>query len=699
MRHTRELKEYLKRPHFMSLHGNGKLKLYNAFPRNYSTMAEATADLDRIGDLGFNVVWINPLNATSKGIVKRFNHLTGEDQEVRGSLYAGAHFDRLNYELFPDLDDRTEKPLTGNPAEYTDTEKRKLVAYTDKARENRLQPIFDLVLNHVALDSPLVTGECTHFKNKGIDTSKWFLTKDTKWDDVCLFNYDDPVIREEIIQEFWLPYLRKYINEFGFDGVRIDFAGGRFGVKEVEKVLCDEIRTLVAKKGEQPVIFAELLPPAKKLEKNARELRELYTHVTNKTLLDPENSDEDIKIKQQTTHLMLDGRPNPFPVGGTVGFAASHDKGSNARNSLEASVGVQAAHTEDALEPDMPEQLGMAAGDLVERAITMQLEMAATDSTTMTTCLLEQRKRLAICALVSDGGFYLLAGDEFGKLTPASVFVNTEGKSVYDDERTFNEAKQQSKFHHIMLIKNLNAAISEMPRATYPHWAQTLHLPHPYNQLVVVMNYNGEDFSDPKPVLSIVNLSEQSIKLTDDLILKIAQQSKLQNKLSEEAFKAVLKSVKQLIGPFESASLSHTTSLHDDRTDITSPEEVAPKSASDRSPSIPAHPVLSSYPKGFFKLPKLEKAEVALVFSELVQSQVTQILENHSLQIKEYQYQEVVYHLKELLKCMDMESDSGAIQQVIQMFETPGDDLKTNFYDLVLSQKPIESYFGLQMFI
>ncbi|WP_010598079.1 hypothetical protein, partial [Rickettsiella massiliensis] len=59
--------------HFMSENGNGKLRLYHLFPRNYALMADVIADLDRIGQLGFNAIWISPLSASSDLIINRFN--------------------------------------------------------------------------------------------------------------------------------------------------------------------------------------------------------------------------------------------------------------------------------------------------------------------------------------------------------------------------------------------------------------------------------------------------------------------------------------------------------------------------------------------------------------------------------------------------------------------------------------------------
>lgn len=537
--------------HFMSENGNGKLRLYNAFPRNYKSMKEATTDLERIGQLGFNSIWINPINdnvATST--VKRLNLETLESQDVKSSLYAGSNFDRLNHNLFPDLASPEDTHRSGDPAESSKVERDMLSAYTTTARKNGMQPIFDLVLNHVGIDSPLVKGECPYFVKKGINTTRWFKGKDSSWDDVSLFDYSDEAIRNEIIREFWFPLTKKYIDDFGFGGIRVDFAGGREGTKEVEKAVCGYIRELMATKDELPIIFAELLPPGDKLDKNIRELRELYTHVTNSTLWNVDA--EEIGKKRQSTHLTLDSNPIPLP-GGTVGFASSHDHGPNVRNTFQEIVNqiIQGNEVYKALfsKPKKSQDEKEECKKILEGIITHKVEELV-DGEKMAACLLEQRKRLAICALVSDGGFYLLSGDEFSKKRPASIFEDPTGNPVYDDARNFDEAKEQKSLHHTKLIQQLNATVADQPRSTLFHWAQVIDLPAPYTNVVAVINYNGQGYEDPNPILSIVNLQDDTtVELTDDLIQQIAVANS-QQKNTHESYIQVFNCSIQLIGEF-----------------------------------------------------------------------------------------------------------------------------------------------------
>lgn len=145
-----------------------RLLIYNAFPRVYRSFGGAIEDFSRISSLGFNAVWLNPLNAASEQTVKRVNFETatspGEKQDVTGSLYATKHYDHLNYSLFPDLQDPETIPHAGNPKDFSKKEAKMMRQYTDTARDLGLSPIFDLVLNHVAIDSPLINGDCEFSK-------------------------------------------------------------------------------------------------------------------------------------------------------------------------------------------------------------------------------------------------------------------------------------------------------------------------------------------------------------------------------------------------------------------------------------------------------------------------------------------------------------------------------------------------------
>ena len=184
---------------------SGNLRLYNQFPRNYANIGVMTKQLAEIAAMGFNAVWVNPLYETGEskkklcGLNNKNKHILSlSDSTQSGSLYAMKDNSLINssFSEYLNLSADERKPL--------DIESLK--KYTAEAANHGLTPIFDLVLKHVAIDSPLVAHP---------DTAHWFkrhpngkldihginengiVTKAHPWDDVASFNYDDPIIAKK----------------------------------------------------------------------------------------------------------------------------------------------------------------------------------------------------------------------------------------------------------------------------------------------------------------------------------------------------------------------------------------------------------------------------------------------------------------------------------------------------------------------
>ena len=78
--------------------------------------------------------------------------------------------------------DRSQlNPLFGSSLE-------EVKAYVQEAIFLGLTPIFDLVLRHVSIDNPLVSGEHPKFTDK-IDTSRWFQRHPN--DNLVIHNLDE----------------------------------------------------------------------------------------------------------------------------------------------------------------------------------------------------------------------------------------------------------------------------------------------------------------------------------------------------------------------------------------------------------------------------------------------------------------------------------------------------------------------------
>lgn len=367
----------------MTPHTKPPLLLYNQFPRVWSMdFVSMTAYLPIIKSLGFNAVWVNPFMKTSKyNMVLRQNKATGERIKSVGSLYAMFDPSLIATEIYTETSTGNLTLLGEKCAE--------IQKYTATAQELGLAPIFDLVLNHISRDSPLVAGTFKHFLDLGLDTSEWFIQRtDVKWDDVVPFDYVRPGNIHQIFEHLWKPFIYKMIKDYGFTGARIDFATGPKVNPEIIKLCISYIKELNPK----AIIFAEDLYPGVKEDRIRYVLEKSkdlgFTHITNISMYLPEESIgskeayEPILENLGLKKLMEIDSSNYRP--GTIGFPGSHDAG-----------------------PTL--FMAKIAGDSTENPVLLA------------------KKRMAIAAFTSDAGWYLLAGDEVLSQTMKSPFVRQDG--------------------------------------------------------------------------------------------------------------------------------------------------------------------------------------------------------------------------------------------------------------------------------
>jgi len=298
---------------------NKRFRGYNANPQLYQNIDAIRNDLERVADMKFRTIWLNPLFETCAAIPTNIPN----PDSLPGSPYAQRTLNiARRFSNHPELPDEKRRKQ-----DYADI--RRL---TDHARELGMNTITDLVLNHVAIDNPMVNSKATEFhveamsgsgpaeKTVTIDTSRWFKRhkettilpiqpifvagsesenlpiqvtnlsssganidtppiqvinrsssganidtppievtnrssfganidtppiqvtwgnlmihgrdanlqrKGTKkcWDDVAMFNFDDPEIRKEIITYYIKPLIKTMIVDMGYEGFRFDAAG------------------------------------------------------------------------------------------------------------------------------------------------------------------------------------------------------------------------------------------------------------------------------------------------------------------------------------------------------------------------------------------------------------------------------------------------------------------------------------------
>ncbi|NLM17312.1 MAG: hypothetical protein GX221_06310 [Candidatus Riflebacteria bacterium] len=175
---------------------NEAIRLYNLFPNLFGSMLEWANQLDKVKDMGFNAVWVNPF------------HYPG----FSGSLYSPKDYYRFN-PLFIDNNSDLE------PEEQ-------LSFVIKKAHENGLKFIMDLVINHTAIDCDLVKDHPDWYKidssGKVVNPGAMHDGKWVAWGDLAEVNNQNSLDRDNL-WNFWLNMMIHYL-ELGVDGFRCDMA-------------------------------------------------------------------------------------------------------------------------------------------------------------------------------------------------------------------------------------------------------------------------------------------------------------------------------------------------------------------------------------------------------------------------------------------------------------------------------------------
>ena len=172
--------------------------IYNLFPLLVGPIPRWEKHLDLIGRMGFTWIFLNPI------------HNPG----MSGSLYAVKDYFSLNPLFYPALGEDPEAALSH---------------FLKEAARRNLKVMLDLVINHTAIDSPLVLehpewyakDEKGLIKHPGaIDPAD--ATRVTVWGDLAELEYW-PLPDPEGLARYWEAVLAKYLK-LGFQGFRADAA-------------------------------------------------------------------------------------------------------------------------------------------------------------------------------------------------------------------------------------------------------------------------------------------------------------------------------------------------------------------------------------------------------------------------------------------------------------------------------------------
>jgi len=191
--------------------------IYEIFPRAFSPEGNfngITGKLDELKALGVTILWLMPI------------HQIG--QEKRKGSVGSPYAVRDYYSINPDYGKKEEL--------------RRLIAETHR---RGMKVIIDIVANHTSWDSVMMR-DADFYKHDAHGKIIW----PYDWTDVAWLNYDNPKVRDYMIE-----MLKYWIREFDLDGFRCDVAG------EVPVDFWERARAEIEKIKPDIVMLAEASKP------------------------------------------------------------------------------------------------------------------------------------------------------------------------------------------------------------------------------------------------------------------------------------------------------------------------------------------------------------------------------------------------------------------------------------------------------
>ncbi len=161
--------------------------IYQIFERQYSQKGDfnsITADLDRLKNLGVDVLWLMPIHPIGKL----------KSKGTIGSPYAVVDY----YGINPDF---------GTKEDF-----KRLIS---EAHKRNLKVIIDIVANHTAWDSVMMKNKSFYTQDKAGN----IIPPNPDWTDVADLNYDNPETRKYMNE-----MLVSWIRDYDLDGFRCDVA-------------------------------------------------------------------------------------------------------------------------------------------------------------------------------------------------------------------------------------------------------------------------------------------------------------------------------------------------------------------------------------------------------------------------------------------------------------------------------------------
>ncbi len=498
------------------------LRCYNMYPRQYDDLTTMRDDIGRIKDMGFNAVWVNPLNEVGEipqpdwTKYNADNNLLPEaDKTVKHSLYATTNPYQINPEFAP-------KGIDSQQA---------VKDFTKAARDADMAALCDVAFSHIALDSPYVTskktahwferdengkpvrqginakGEVTAFDDDGNINPKMV------WADIAKFDYSNLETRQEIIEQFWQPYMDHLVDQ-GFTGMRVDSVAQNNPdvLEEVLRYFKQRVEKVHGIAADDVIILGETL--GQKLEdyQKTTQLSHAYSSAfwipgTRHSVADAHDKDAPNFWKTQHENdanwLTADMREmentllshdNGLIRGGAIGYAGSHDEQPIVNDFIAKGYTLD---VKEFKQPDNSKKLI----DLTSNAIHYPKASPAEEETIkyrskddllklIDTDKAERamREKMAQTMLTPNGGYFLFAGDEYMQAGYRSVFDNHQrGTGMADLTR---------------YVTDINRMTAELPAIKQGAWA-TRRLNGIRDDLVVIERHGQKGYEGTTDVMIV----------------------------------------------------------------------------------------------------------------------------------------------------------------------------------------------------
>jgi len=439
-----------------------RLRLYNQYPGCYINFAQMTTDLVRIKAMGFDQVWVNPFYQTCQ-------HNLLNSNKVHCPYAMSDH-------------------MSINP-EYGDSF-RDVIKYTKRANELDIAPLFDLVARHVAIDHPFVNGD-PHLLKKGIDTKRWFLRhpngnfvikgmdenytsiKDDPWSDVVAFDYSNPVVRQEIFDYFWKPFIDFNIRKLGFQGARLDAVGSIS--RETHELLLPYIDKVCQEVHNKKAYLVAETVGLRYMPFNGV-VQGLVTHTMNNSFWMPGPEGRIDRDKKEVKYELWRDDSN------------WHETSKSELQKIGPSAGHSGSHDEDRY-PHILKSAGIKDPNLMKQRM---IEM------------------IMVAAFGSNGGHILAFGDEFGIEDKVDLLHR---KVVHVAEEKKYDLKEE--------ITEINSIVNQLPSPSKNEWTQRVYLDK-YPELVIFIVHKNTGFDgDSHIIIGNINSTKHDIRLDQAMLDEI----------------------------------------------------------------------------------------------------------------------------------------------------------------------------------